>query len=82
MSSVILNSFIEVECPKFVSSGCLRGCFLSLKMLRKLRASLVAPEDSLNLGAKLPDLGQSQSFISGVCNKASLHELDMCVPVP
>lgn len=82
MSSVFLISFIEVESPKFVSAGCLCGCFLSLKTQRKLRTSLVVSEDSLNLVAKLPDLGQSQGFVSGVCIKASLHELDMCVLVP
>lgn len=85
MSSVFLVSFTEVESHKVVSAGHLCGCCLSIKLAttqRKLRTSLVVSEDSLNLVAKLTDSGQSQGFISGVCDKAYLCELNMCIPVP
>lgn len=69
MSSVFLVGFIEVESHNL--AGCLCGFFLSIKLVTtpsKLKTSLVACEDSLNLVVKLPTCGQG--FISSVCDKA------------
>jgi len=85
MSSVFLVSSVEVESHKFVPAGCLCGRCLGIKLAttpRKPTTSLVKSDDSLNLVAKLTDSGQSQGFIAGVCNKAYLHELNMCMLVP
>lgn len=85
MNSVFFVSNIEVESHKSVCVGHLCGCCLSIKLATtqgKLRTSVVVSQDLLNLVTKLTDSGQSQGLISGVCDKAYLHELKMCVPVP